>query len=603
MIDVFKVGVHIGMSTNATQVLSTMLSQLTGIHIAAGKLERSLGKIGQLAIGIGAVFAGWEVLKTIKPFIEAGDKIIEAQVKLRALGVPEMNISAATKTAQQMVVSVPGSVEDANIDLIRELRGVLKDTAEAQRGAVAVARMQQVLHRFGVNTDQAGSMQILKALDIKGSFIGADKELNVDALNQSVHMATVAMSLTNGLLTPATFYRFTRMAGPAANAMNTQEYLKDMAEAMMALGPTGGRGLQMAAKTFLGGQMSKAEVGELLHLGILKDDDISKDHGHYSIKTGHQMQGYQELLDKGFAQWFHDVVQPDLASKGFSGPAGVMQGLGALPVTVQRLFSFWATNWAQNQKFGGQYDKAMGVDQNKVFNDGSLIQNQLALEGAWKSFTEELGKDMVPVAIDALKKLTAAMQLMFQAVVDYPDAAAGVMKLGYGIAALTTLGGAIVIFNVTMGPFVAGIRLLVGMGPALGVAGAGLGSVAAGLTKILGPISAMAALIGIGVGSDAMIKHQQDEINKNNPYGPMGHNPFTKKFWFGSPSAAPETMPPKPEKHSMRMSEPMWVHVANAGDIGRGVTGGLADGMSRPSSGPSYQDYRYDTPTPGFAIG
>jgi len=32
MIDVFKVPVHIGMSTNASPVLSAMLRQLTGIH-------------------------------------------------------------------------------------------------------------------------------------------------------------------------------------------------------------------------------------------------------------------------------------------------------------------------------------------------------------------------------------------------------------------------------------------------------------------------------------------------------------------------------------------------------------------------------------------
>lgn len=605
MIDVFKVGVNISMTTNATQVISGMLAQMTGLHIAAGKLEKSLASIGKLAVGAGMMFAGSEIFRTMPKLIAAGDRLVEQQVKLRALGVSPAHITSATNTAASMVTQVPGSELAHNLQIIRELRGVLKDTAEAQKGAPAVAALQQVLAQF--NIPESGTLPLLKALDIKGSFI-KNGRLDVGALLSAVHEAQVALTLTGGILTPATFYRSMRLAGPAASAMNTSEYLKDMTEVTMALGPTGGRGLQMAAKTFLGGNLTKANVGQLIALGLLKPGDISKDHGHYSIRTGHHVQGYDELTQKGFMQWFHDFVEPAMAKHGFKGDSAVLQALGSLPVTEQRLFSFLHTNWAQIAKFAAQYNQAMGVDQGKVINDGSLNQNIKDFNAAWTSFTEELGKDMVPIAISALRSLTAAMQGLFQLTVQFPDAAKAVTVLTYSFAGFLVLGGSMKIMSVALGPFVTGMRLLVGMGTGVATVGTGLGTVAAGFSKLLGPLSSVMGLIAIGAGSDAMIKHQQDEINKKNPYGYYGKYHWNDKgYWLGSPNQDAPSNVARPGKQSMNNSNgPIHVYVTNqlaAADIGRSITGGMADATSRPQSGPTFQDYRFDTPTPGFALG
>ena len=92
-------------------------------------------------------------------------------------------------------------------------------------------------------------------------------------------------------------------------------------------------------------------------------------------------------------------------------------------------------------------------------------------------------------------------------------------------------------------------------------------------------------------------------------------SPTERRFWFDpniplatgshhSLGAGPrlDKLPPNPEQHSS-LDNPIYVHVANASDIGRGVSGGLAQGMSRPQSGPTYEDYRMSSPMPGSAIG
>jgi hypothetical protein len=608
MIDVFKIGVGINMTTNASQVISVLMRDMLGLNIAAGKVEATLGRVGKLAAGLGMIFGGVEILKTMPKLLAMGDKLVEQQVKLKALGVSDAHVTAATNTAVAIVSSVPGSVLDKNLALIRELRGVLKDTAEASAAAPAVATMQQVLAHYGIA--DSGTLSLLKALDIKGSFI-KNGQLDVGALTEAVHAATAALSLTGGLLTPQTFYRFTRLAGPAAAAMDTTAYLKDFTEVQLALGPSGGRGMSMAAKTFLGGSLTKPIIGQLEALHLLNPGDISKDHGHYSLKAGHHVAGYDELTQRGFVQWFHDVVQPALTKGGFTGPAGVMQALSSLPQTEARLFTFFETNWAQIQKFGGQFDQAAAADPTKVFNDGSYIQNMKDLSAAWESFTEELGKDMVPIAIKALKLTTSALQELFALTVKYPEAAKDITGAVYAFGGLLVLGGSMKIMSVALGPFASGLKSLVGTGAGITTVGTGLTAVATGFEKLLGPLGTVLAIVQEAHlwGSTNSPIHPDNNWGWGNSIHPNKSGPRVLIPGTGSSrwGVSPGDGVPIPGKQSM--NQPILVHVvggavnvANAGQMRDSIITYMADGTSRPQSGPNYEDYRMDLPSPGHAL-
>lgn len=91
-------------------------------------------------------------------------------------------------------------------------------------------------------------------------------------------------------------------------------------------------------------------------------------------------------------------------------------------------------------------------------------------------------------------------------------------------------------------------------------------------------------------------------------------SPSDKRFWIDPnlKGATPGMWPLKdipslpgpranPDKQSF--NQPIYVHVANASDIGRGMIGSLSDGAARPQSGPNFQDYRFDMPQPGMSFG
>jgi hypothetical protein len=190
---------------------------------------------------------------------------------------------------------------------------------------------------------------------------------------------------------------------------------------------------------------------------------------------------------------------------------------------------------------------------------------------------------------------TNALNALNAEVLAHPDVAKRLIELGYALGAFLALDGSIKLFTVALGPMTRGLGALVGLGGLAGL-GASLSGVAAGL----------GAILALGEGMKAFNDYFDIHGGRKNP-GP-GPHPLVNPF--GSPS--PETVGAPNGKHGpgafgkQSFNSPIYVHVTNqlaAADIGRSITGGMADATSRPSSGPSFQDYRMDAPVPGFAVG
>ena len=112
MIDVFRIGVHIGMTSNAAQVLGVLMRQLTGVQGSISHINENLGKMALLAGGAVAAFAGFEGLKGIWHVVEASKELNTQLTRTRQLGgefattLPQAR-SAAFRTAAEVPTFTP----------------------------------------------------------------------------------------------------------------------------------------------------------------------------------------------------------------------------------------------------------------------------------------------------------------------------------------------------------------------------------------------------------------------------------------------------------------------------------------------------------------
>ncbi len=276
-----------------------------------------------------------------------------------------------------------------------------------------------------------------------------------------------------------------------------RDYLTQTVEVMLGLGRTGGRGMQMATKTLLGGNLTKAQAEELTALGVVAPGGIKQTAGHYALQPG-ALVGYADLATKGVDYWFqHDMLPLLKKAEGGKGMAGLMQALtksggmdkqtadlvalmsqlGAFPVTEQRLFSFLLMNQAQVQKFKAQFGQATKGKPGEILGGQSWTMNVQNLESAWTGLMEALGTPAAQMAVPIIRDLADAMKSMTGWIGTHPDVAKAL------VGVMGTLGGVLTV----AGGMRLGAAALSVVGRALPALAGGLGAFGTG-TEAAGAI-------------------------------------------------------------------------------------------------------------------
>ncbi len=606
MIDAFKIGISLDMKSNAMGFLAALGRTLGTTDRQVKTLTSHLGGLHTVGVAVGLALAGGAV-KTTEALVKHGAAVSDVEAKMRALGMTEAAVMRARGAATRASLTVPGTTIPGNETAILALRAVLPNSKEAEAALPAYLRAARDVSIFndshGTHKDATQLLPIIKALENQGAFM-KNGRYDLARVAKAIMSGEAALELTHGVLTPQMFYRFTRMAGVSAQAMDMTDFIKYFTEMMSGVGSTGGRGMQMAAKTFLGGQFSQPSKDQLIGLGIISKDDVKNVNGHYSLKPGHHVKGYDELIAKGFAQWFHDVMQPAMVAHGHTGKTAVLTALGSLPVTEQKFFGFLYTNWAQIEKFSTQFDKRMGTDANKQLMDHSVAANVTAFTSAWSNLLTVLGEPLNGPAIVTLKGLTGALHDIQSFASAHSSGVNDVVVGGLGMAFLrggkaswTLLRGVTTAAGRFLGVFggpeaVAAETSLETLGAGAAVAGSFL-SFATGIGEVAAAI-AYAKLVFKGWGHPGSIAPP-----RNMPgFGPGGHTDAPNLD-----NLVPHHDAWIPPAHG---GAPIVVHAALFVDgrkMAENTSKHQADAMSRPSGGPTRFDGRMTPSFPGNTIG
>jgi hypothetical protein len=599
LIDVFKVGVRIGMSTNSAQVLSVMLAQLTGVHIAAGKVSGALGTIRTAAAAAGAAFVGWEVGKGIWHAIEGNRELNKELEKTKQLGGDfAAHLGQTRAAAFQTATDVPTSVVADNVRLARELGTTIGKPDAAVEMLPYASKAAHVISHFTGEAEEDIIKNLIRTADARAQIytVGADGKEHVDVKKLVAELEAASKGLILGaqFIKSNDMLQLARQASTVAKAQSAESFYADGVEAGIAMGMSKeGTALTGLMQQFVGGTMTKKVAEHLTEAGLLKAEDWHSGKSGGVVVKPAAARRFSPMMENP-VDWLTTgeggtAVKAYAAKEGISNIAAILQLFGRQ--TVQRLVSEIMSNGPQFARAREIYGNIPSVtaqyDELQAHDLGTNIQSVAA---AWKSFMEAFSDAGAPLVIPILHGLTEAIHALMNGAANYPLITEGLIGLTAGIAGLTALGGSLVLLNLCWAPLATGLALLIGV-PGIATAGVAIGS---GMSAIAGGLTALALFFTgpLGAALLALYIFKPSSTNEGEENTPGYKDRFGNKDPNVSPYIAPA--PAKPEKQSLILN-------LDGKKFASIMLDHAADRFSRASSGTQGADLRISPLMPGMS--
>ncbi len=465
MTEVYNIAVKIAMQNGVSSVLKVIQTDLFGLNKAVDLTSGKFKTLALVAGGAMSAIAGVAALKGMTKIIEAGDKIIQQQQKLRQLGLGSGDVNSLTSQAISTATSTPGFSASQVLGIQNDLVRSLGTPADANSVLKSVTQDAFVIQQATGDTSDQGILAAIKAVDVQG---GAQKNGKIDPKEfaKNLQAMTSAIIVSNGLLSPEQILKITQMAGPTAQGADFASWIFSNLSAFMNMGRISGRGINMAGRDLLAGYSSKVSAAEGVKLGLYGDDAVSKDFNRYYVDPS-KMVGGDVLTDptQGIPAWVQQVLIPKLIAKGFTTPQKMAMEIDKLipDVTAQRYISQEAVAYVQQQR---DASLALGADGSNLYglSQQTLDAQMQDFTASWQSLIEALGMPAVQSAINVMQNITASLNgwaawaFANQSKVKIAD------SLIIGVAAALTILGSVALIS--------GLVILVGSAGTGGLIGA-----------------------------------------------------------------------------------------------------------------------------------
>lgn len=566
----------------------------------------------------------------------------------------------AYKTASEVLTS---NVTE-NLKSLRELVGVFGDLKDAKENLTTVTRAQMVMNTLvGKDTgDQVFAMA--KALEIKGASIDPKRFNELLDLMVKASVASGGKVLGSDFFSAFKYGRTATMGWDDKFVGQYLPTLIQEMKGGGGGGGVGGPGnaLQSVFQAVVGGVLSHKAISEFSRLHLLDESMVLRTStgAAKGVKPG-GVEGSAEFQANPYA-WVQDHLLPALQKAGITTPEAIRTEVANLFTnrTAQQMVTMFATQQTRFEKDAALNRGASGVGAADTLITNDPTAKIKAFHAAWENLMTSLGAPLVDTATNLLMKLTHAINdfgvwaSTHQELVRYIGLVAGGMAaLAVALGVFAIGGAAAMALGVLAGPagllvVAAGLVALAGAIPVLFPET--VKALAAALNQVPGAVevakAAILNLLTFGIsgaidGAKALLDAKLPKLpgvlgggggtpgaSPNAPwsgklYGPHGNtNPDGtgkqsfpvvpgKQSWNVLPPAN-DLFPPRDSPSSFKSGRSDedkvikvaivdgGVHIKNPGDIGRSMTNGFSEGASRPMSGPSYHDYRYDLPAPGL---
>lgn len=621
MLDVYRIGVTIALTNNVSSVLRVIQKDLFGLGKTVDLTTGKFGALERAAVGAMQAIAGIGTVKLAFDAAKIGDQFVQAQNRLLATGVNQLDVVAYSTAAQRAAIAVPGALPSGALQLATELRASLGGNAAEVISILQPALRELIgLHAEGVNITAQSFAQNIKALDLMGGAMKGGK-FNPATFAKNLHYLDTLEVASGGLITPSTVLQFARLGGFTVQGTNFQRTMSELFTPIMELGSRAGSGAAQAAMQLLGGNASIKTINGMQQYHLIGPGGYVHEAGHYAVKPG-ALYGYKDLMDpnKGFSYWIqHDLV-PLLNHDGVNSTTGVIAALSQVLGSVRAARFLMSTTTPSGQALQtrdmGIYNAAAGADPYAAAQ-GNLSTNLTNLSTAWTGFVQAIGAPLVPVAVKDLRAITSVVLDLENAAWAHPDAVKMMGEIAAGLGVMLTVMGTIKVagaaFAATRGTFTA----LFGTSGVIFEALSPEGWLVLGVGALAHALSDMQKNF---VPALPMTPDQQRKLLNHSPakllFPGLGHNDPSFPPSFTPPGAPPPGksqggkrlgMNDLDEDHLALLAD--WIGrgapmtVTNPGDIHNGTAKAIAHQLSGRQGGTSGFDYSLGLAPVGGAFG
>jgi hypothetical protein len=180
MASVYRIGVNLAMTSNATGVLAALSRQILGLNQSIGMLQKSLGVIGG-ALAERIAEHGFEYVRdAIEAATSDGKELLDQQDKLIRAGVTQAQVARLTAAAYQRIArQVPTATGADILKTIGELRTVTGSLDGAVAATPLSLKMQALLENATGTDDEQAGFKLWRSIEMKGLTAGTDAQKKI----------------------------------------------------------------------------------------------------------------------------------------------------------------------------------------------------------------------------------------------------------------------------------------------------------------------------------------------------------------------------------------------------------------------------------------
>lgn len=422
MANVYEIATKITMLNGISPVLALLGKELLGLEGGIKSLTKSfegMSAAARIALGGVAIVAGTATLGALGKLAEKGKELLNQQEQLQRMGISLADVNRMTADGfARIAKEVPTAQVSEYLKVIRELRGAVGDTGQAEKLAPQALKIQALLANT-IGGDQSEAFwQLLRAAEMKGIVTNPQKL-------QSFIDATVPWILgTGGKVTPGGFQAFARKGGGAWINADLEKALPAMAVAIADLGgPTAGQSMMSLYQFINASQvMSRQQYDIMSKLGLIDPKYVKATGfggGQMQLKTGAIRGSLSHVGD--LPGWVNDVLMPAIdktaggrsaAAKAASDDEAFSQSILAKIFRNRNQLRI-ALMWGMPE-FREQIAKDAGiVSQVLPWGEGYqefITKNpagvQFAFKQQWESMLSAIGSPLMVSAMPVMQQFT-----------------------------------------------------------------------------------------------------------------------------------------------------------------------------------------------------
>jgi hypothetical protein len=406
--------------------------------------------------GYASLSTGRHILGALAPSItQAGAWASESQ-RYATLGLGDKALKDAQALAKSMHYAGTSVVD--NLELIRDAAAVFANEEHAAMAAPLMAKLKFANDTlYGQASGEARTRQfqdMLKVIDLRGG------TLNQKSFNDEANAVQQVFNATAGRVAPEEWRALIQRGGVAAKLLDRKSFYYGMEPLVQEMGgAAAGAGLMSLYQNLYQGKSSLRAATEMSRVGLLDPGKVeyTKIGTIKQIRAGALRGG--DLFTHNPQKWLETVMLPALAAHGITSRKDVLNEIGAI-VGNRRGANLLSAMYTQREQIARSRNLSEHADtieasaaKAELTPAGRLLQMHKQLDNLYT----ELGNDLLPVYISALRKLTGVLRALTGFAQRHPALAKGIALVAAGMGVLAVAAGGVMI---TLGALIGQFALL-----------------------------------------------------------------------------------------------------------------------------------------------